>query len=169
MPSDSVRIRPAGRADAEALARLRWDFRASLAPPNEPADAFVARCARWMADRLGEGRAWRSWIADDPGAVRFQGTVWLGFLEKLPNPVGEPECHAYVSNLYVRPEARGRGLGEALLRAALAACDSRRVDAVILWPTPKSRSLYGRNGFRAVGDVMERRSARDESGAEAET
>jgi len=152
----SAAVRPAVPADADALARLRWEFRTSLAAAAESPGAFVARCASWMADRLADEAAWRSWIAVEAAAI--QGTVWLGFLEKLPNPVGEPEWHAYVSNLYVRPEARGRGIGTALLTAALDACEVRGVDAVILWPTPESRSLYARQGFAAVGEVMERRT-----------
>jgi hypothetical protein len=65
--------------------------------------------------------------------------------------------HGYVSNLYVRPEHRGRGTGGALLAAAMQECDDRRLDAVILWPTPESRSLYERHGFAVRDDLMERR------------
>jgi GNAT superfamily N-acetyltransferase len=108
-----------------------------------------------MAGRLADGSAWRCWVADDHGTI--VGTVWLGLFEKIPNPVAEPEMHGYVSNLYVQPERRGHGMGGALLAAAMQACDARRVDAVILWPTPESRSLYERHGFAVRDDLMERR------------
>ena len=112
---------------------------------------FVARCTGWMAGRLGGGGAWRCWVAEDHGKI--VGTVWLGLFEKIPNPVAEPEWHGYVSNLYVLPEWRGHATGGALLAAALQECDTRRLDAVILWPTPESRSLYERHGFRVVEEV----------------
>ncbi|MGH7579428.1 MAG: GNAT family N-acetyltransferase, partial [Gemmatimonadales bacterium] len=83
--------------------------------------------------------------------------VWLQLLDKLPNPVDEPERHGYVSSLYVRPAFRGAGLGSALLSACLEACDGAGVDAVLLWPTPASRSLYLRHGFAVREDLLERR------------
>jgi GNAT superfamily N-acetyltransferase len=85
------------------------------------------------------------------------GTVWLQFLEKLPNPVAEPERHGYVSSLYVRPDFRGAGLGSALLSTCVETCRRYEVDAVLLWPTPASRSLYLRHGFEPREDLLERR------------
>ena len=85
------------------------------------------------------------------------GTAWLHLLEKLPNPVGEPELHGYVSSLYVRPEFRGEGLGSNLLGACLDACERLGVDSVVLWPTPASRRLYLRHGFGIRDDLLERR------------
>lgn len=119
---------------------------------------FVARCTTWMAGRLADGSAWRCWVAEDHG--KLVGTVWLGLFEKIPNPVAEPERHGYVSNLYVLPEWRGHETGGALLAAAMQECDVRRLDAVILWPTPESRSLYERHGFAVKDDLMERRRAK---------
>jgi len=150
-----ISIRPATPADAAALARLRYAFRAALDPPAEAEPEFVARCTRWMAERLAAESAWRCWVAMERATI--VGTVWLGLFEKIPNPVAEPEMHGYVSNLYVRPERRGQGTGGALLATAMQECDARRLDAVILWPTPESRSLYARHGFAARDDLMERR------------
>ncbi|MGH7427426.1 MAG: GNAT family N-acetyltransferase [Candidatus Methylomirabilaceae bacterium] len=151
-------IRPATPADAAALARLRYAFRAAIDPPAEPEPAFVARCTGWMVERLAAGSAWRCWVAEDHGKI--VGTVWLGLFEKIPNPVAEPEMHGYVSNLYVQPERRGQGTGGFLLAAAIQECDARRLDAVILWPTPESPSLYERHGFAVRDDLMERRRVR---------
>lgn len=151
-------IRPATPADAAALARLRYAFRVAIDPPTEPETAFVARCTGWMAGRLGDASAWRCWVAEEH--ERIVGTVWLGLFEKIPNPVAEPEMHGYVSNLYVLPERRGHGTGGALLTAAMQECDARDLDAVILWPTPESRSLYARHGFAVKDDLMERRRAK---------
>jgi GNAT superfamily N-acetyltransferase len=151
-------VRPATPADAPALARLRYEFRAALGVPDESEEAFVARCEAWMAARLAERDAgpWRCWVAEDGGGPGPVGTVWLQVIEKVPNPTPEPETHAYVTNLYVRPRARGGGTGSALLAAALAWCEARRVHAVILWPTPRSRSLYERHGFSTPASLMER-------------
>jgi len=150
----ALTIRRATAADAPALARLRYVFRADLGAPNESEEAFVARCAGWMAARLEGDQAWRCWVAEDAEAI--VGTVWVHRFEKMPNPVDEPEHHAYITNLYVHPDRRG-GIGSRLLEAALSWCREAGVDAVLLWPSEKSRSLYERYGFAVRDDVLELR------------
>ena len=148
-------IREATAADAPALARLRYEFRAPLGEVTEDETAFVARCAAWMAARLASGDAWRAWVAaSSDGAI--VGTIWVGLIEKMPNPTPEPEEHAYVTNVYVRPTVRGAGTGSALLRAALAWCEGRGVHAVVLWPTARSAPLYRRHGFATPEALLER-------------
>ncbi|HTK28916.1 MAG TPA: GNAT family N-acetyltransferase [Vicinamibacterales bacterium] len=144
-------VRQAAPADARALAQLRWEFRSPLGTVAESHDAFLDRCAAWIARELEAGE-WRCWMAEDDG--RAIGQVWLRLIQKLPNPTAESERHAYLSNLYVDPGARG-GVGERLLVAALDAARRDGVDCVVLWPTERSRSLYARHGFRADGTVME--------------
>lgn len=153
-----VKIRAAGAADAPALARLRYEFRAGLHTAVEEEQHFLERCVSWMADRLASRRIWRCWMAEESRMPL--GSVWLQLLEKIPNPVGEPELHGYVTSLYVRAERRGAGVGSALLTACLEACESRGADSVFLWPTPKSRPLYERHGFSVREDLLERRLAR---------
>jgi GNAT superfamily N-acetyltransferase len=153
-PPEPPSLRPGGPDDAAALARLRFAFRADLEAPAEPEAVFLERCLPWMAARLGSG-PWRCWVVQVGGEL--VGSVWLQLLEKLPNPVAEPEWHGYISSLFVLPEARGRGLGSRLLAAALGECDRWGCDAVLLWPTPRSRSLYLRHGFAVREDLLERR------------
>ena len=145
-------IRPATRDDAWALAELRWEFRAGRDRAVEDRDAFLARCAGWMRRELIAQEPWRAWVAvrDD----RRIGQVWLDTLRKVPNPIGERERHAYLSNLYVTPDARG-GVGTQLLETAIAWARDNGVDRIVLWPSAESASLYLRHGFARAGDVME--------------
>jgi len=149
-----IQVRRAIPGDAPALAELRWEFRSGREPAVESYDAFVERCTEWMRRQL-EGTAWQAWVAlDDRGAI--VGQVWVDLIEKLPNPVGEREHHAYLSNLYVKPDARG-GTGAALLEAALEWTRTHSVDSVVLWATPRSVTLYERYQFaRGRGRLMER-------------
>lgn len=149
-------IRRALAPEAGALARLRYELRGELGAVQEPEARFLERCTRWMADRL-QRSDWTCWVADVAGSVR--GTLWLQFLEKLPNPVGEPEHHAYLTSFYIQEPFRSGGLGSALLAAALEDCAARSVDAVFLWPTPRTRSLYQRHGFSDRLGMMERHFA----------
>ena len=146
-------IRVATPDDAAPLARLRYEFRAAERGATEPRDRFVARCTEWMRGRLLEA-SWRCFVALAEDTI--VGHVWLSLIEKVPNPGGdEPERHVYLTNLYVRPTARG-GTGSALMEAALAWCRDQNVDAVFLWPTERSRSLYERYGFRTRDAIMAR-------------
>jgi GNAT superfamily N-acetyltransferase len=103
----------------------------------------------------GDSSAWRCWVIDD--GKQLLGHVCVHLFEKMPNPVNEPEAHAYVTNFYVGPEMRGRGLGAKLLNKALSWCRAQDADAVILWATPASKSLYRRCGFVTSSGLLELR------------
>ena len=140
----TARVRLATPEDAPRLAELRWEFRAGRSSPVEDRDVFIERCAAWMHAQLTTSNSWRAWVAESAGGV--VGQVWVQEVTKLPNPVGERERHAYLSNLYVSPDARG-GTGTQLLVAAIEWCETMLVDRVLLQPTPRSRPLYMRHGF----------------------
>jgi len=153
-----IRVRPAGRDDAGVLAELRYAFRSEMDPPTEPVAAFIERATAWLADRLERG-IWTAWIA--AAGEQPVGLVLVQLVEKVPNPVTEPESLGYVSSLYVRPPWRGQGAGGRLLATALEFCHRHGVDTVVLWPSPRSIPLYERHGFRRRGEVMERREGRE--------
>jgi GNAT superfamily N-acetyltransferase len=143
-------------ADWRAMAEMRYRFRTEIESAIETKSRFVRRCASWMKKHFQSGsRRWRCWVLDD--GKRLLGHVCVQLFEKIPNPVNEPELHAYMTNFYVVPEVRQRGLGKKLLNKALLWCRGQGVDAVILWATPESRSLYRRCGFIESADVFEAR------------
>ncbi|HET7462341.1 MAG TPA: GNAT family N-acetyltransferase [Longimicrobium sp.] len=150
----TITIRRATPRDADALARLRWEFRAGIGEPDEAEDVFVARCARWMRARLGY-ETWRAWVAETDGGI--VGTAWLQLVEKMPNPVVEAEVYGYVTNVFLREEMRGRGAGSQLMAAVLDECAVAGVEAAFLWPTERSRALHRRHGFDGDGPMMVRK------------
>jgi GNAT superfamily N-acetyltransferase len=149
-------VRLARRADARALAQLRYAFRSEMAAPEEPEETFLERMAAWLAGRL-EGSTWTAWVACASGQP--VGMCMVQLVEKVPNPVAEPERLGYVSSLFVRPGWRGHGTGGRLLAAALDFCRHSGAETVVLWPSPRSVPLYRRHGFRSAGEVMELRLA----------
>ena len=155
MSHSDFAVRPATSADAAELARLRYGFRIELDSPVEAEPAFVKRCTAWMAKQLAPGGVWRCWVAES--GSKLVGTIWLQLIEKLPNPVGHLGFHGYISSVYVLPGLRGAGIGSALMAACLAECQAQGIDAVFLWPTERSRSLYQRHGFVVRDDLLERR------------
>jgi GNAT superfamily N-acetyltransferase len=144
-------IREAMPADAPALARLRWEFRSPRATPVESEQAFHERCVDWMRGELSSG-GWRAWVAEND-ATAIVGQLWMHVIQKVPNPAAELERHAYISNVYVTPAARG-GVGGRLLEAALSWARANAIDQIVLWPTERSRALYARHGFTATDEVL---------------
>jgi hypothetical protein len=54
-----------------------------------------------------ESNAWRCWVIED--GKQLLGHVCVQLFEKMPNPVDEPEAHAYLTNFYV---VRNCGAGD---------------------------------------------------------
>lgn len=149
----ALHIRSASVTDAPRLAVMRYRFRGELAAPTEPEDAFVARATPWIAARLERGD-WRAWVAADATGDLI-GHLFAHFVEKLPNPIDEAETIVYLTNVYVIPPMRNRGIGTRLMRTALAACRTADVDTIILWPSDRSRPLYRRLGFAPPAALFE--------------
>jgi GNAT superfamily N-acetyltransferase len=141
-------IRLATVADADELARLRWDFRLEHGTtPTMSFDEFREGFCRFVGAALGEGGAWRVWVAEDTG--RLVGGAWLQVVERVPHPSlrrGERPI-GYLTNVYVEPEARDGGLGSDLLAEVLTWGRERKLDLVVVWPSERSFSFYERAGF----------------------
>jgi GNAT superfamily N-acetyltransferase len=147
-----MNIRWATEGDAVTLARLRLELRSSSRTVVEDEEEFLARCESWMKERLAGRGQWRCWIAERQ-AVSV-GAVWAQLIEKIPNPVAEPENYVYVTNFYVREEFRGGGIGSRLLTAVVEWSKSNNAEKIILWPTEGSKTFYLRHGFSFANDQM---------------
>jgi GNAT superfamily N-acetyltransferase len=150
-------VEPAASPDAPHLARLRWMFRTEVASSPmvvEESARFLVRCCDWMANELSAPGSWRAWCGWSGGQI--VGTVWAQTVEKIPNPVAERELLGYISSVYVVPGHRGRGLGNALVEAAVEWCWESGCEEIVLWPTPASRAMYSELGFDPAVTVMGR-------------
>ena len=148
-----VTIRLASPADAALLARLRFELRASMHQTPEDETAFVERCTRWMSERLASDNRWRCWLAEYERELA--GSIWVQLVEKIPNPIAAPESYVYLTNFFVRPEHRSKGVGSKLLAEALVWSRAMNAELVLLWPTERSKPLYKRHGFVPADDFME--------------
>ena len=96
------------------------------------------------------------------GRISSRSATFFAFAEQLA--AGEPAGLAgvYVEDgmadlvsMWVRPTARGLGVGEALVEAAADWAKVRDYDALYLWVTvtnPAARGLYERCGFAPTGE-----------------
>jgi ribosomal protein S18 acetylase RimI-like enzyme len=124
-----MEIRRATEADADAMRQL-WDeftAEATFAPyPGSPFEPAL------LADHI-------ALVAEDGGEA--VGTVYAN--------VSSPHF-GYVFGLYTRPQARGRGVGRALMRAIASVLKEEGRQYVVLsvdTPNEGARSFYERLGF----------------------
>ena len=129
--ASELRIRPATPADAAACAAIfnAWVDATDWMPRVHPA-RDVERHYREHVLPVCEVT-----VAEAGGTV-------VGFLAL--------DGEGFVAGLYLAPEARGRGVGAALVAAAKA----RRPEGLTLWTfaaNEGARRFYAREGFREVG------------------
>jgi ribosomal protein S18 acetylase RimI-like enzyme len=132
-----VAIRFATSSDAQDVARLLHDFNTEFSEPTPGVGTLADHASRLLAGGEitvllgGEG-------PDGIALLRFRSSVWTG----------APEAH--LQELYVAPALRGRGLGRALLEAAIEAAREAGATGIDLntgETDTAARALYESSGF----------------------
>lgn len=137
-------VRPATAADAGAIGELLHRFNSEFSS-STPGAAVLAERLREVLDH-------------DTTALQGHGTVALlvgaepeGFaIVRLRPSLYSSALEAYLAELYVVPEHRGRGLGRALLRASLELARELGADRIELGTSEddlSARALYESHGF----------------------
>ena len=148
--SDQVVIALAGLGDAPALAELRSQWSAGVG-----ADAvFEQRMRDWLAAEGDRRSAWLAKVGETP-----VGMASIFEYRRMPHPGRAESRWGYISNMFVRVEARGRGIGSALLQELISTADARGYARLVLSPSQMALGLYERAGFtwadqRADGDRL---------------
>ena len=136
MPDD-LAARRATVADAAVIGRLLHDFNTEYDDPTPGPDRLAERIRRLLDG--GDTAVLLAGAGPDGLAVlRFRLALWSEALE------------CYLAELYVVPAARGRGLGRALMNAAMdLACDEGAdyMDLGTAETDVAARALYESLGF----------------------
>ena len=120
----------------------RWRELRLLALTESP-DAFSSMLGTWM--RADEAR-WRARLAD----VAYNIVAELdGRAVGMASGVDGDEVE--LISLYVAPDARGKGIGDALIEAVVAWAGMRPTKLRVYPDNARALALYTRNGFVAVG------------------
>ena len=129
-------VRRASASDARAVARLLYDFQIEFSEPTPDVEVLAERYERLLGDGemtvllAGEG-------PDGFAQLRFRPWVYDG-------------SHSYLEELYVVPANRGRGLGRALLEAAIETAREAGATLMELGTSEgdvAARALYESAGF----------------------
>jgi ribosomal protein S18 acetylase RimI-like enzyme len=130
-------VRRADLDDADAVGRLLDDFNREYDEPSPGSDALAER----IRELLGGGQFVVLLVGDGPdglAVLRFRPAIWTRALE------------CYLAELYVVPALRGRGLGRALMEAALEVARREGADRIELGTSDDdvaARGLYESLGF----------------------
>jgi GNAT superfamily N-acetyltransferase len=138
----SVALRRAGLRDLGAIVELRIEFERVTRDSGSMDEADRRSELRsLLGPDLASGLL-AAWIAEEGGrAVGQAGLLSRGRVAEL-------------LNVYVEPAFRGRGLGTALVEAAIAEARSRGLKKIRLQPTDDGRPIYERSGFVDSGRDM---------------
>jgi len=116
-------------------------------------DAPTAFGSTYEREALRDAAHWRGRIA--------RGGTFLAYIPEVSEPAGliggyqEDPVTVELVSMYVRPRARGRGVGEALVATVVNWAGQRSASSVHLWVTETNshaRALYERCGFTPTGE-----------------
>lgn len=104
----------------------------------------------WHRRALASG-LYRGFLVETGGeVVAGAGVLWQ---DLPPSPSTFSGRRAYVLNVYVQPEHRGRGLSRRLLERVLDECRAQGVQVVTRHASEAARSLYERTGFKPTSEL----------------
>jgi L-amino acid N-acyltransferase YncA len=135
-------IRPMTDRDAEAVLAI---YQAGIETGHATFETAAPDWPAFSAGRLPEHRL----VAEDEGTGQVLGWAAL-------SPVSDRCVYAGVAEnaIYIHPEARGRGVGEALLRALVDSAERGGIWTVQTGVFPENTAslrLHQKVGFRMVG------------------
>ena len=109
----TVAFRLAREGDLPALAANRWRMRVEEDGEPRGVDPAVFRrhCEAFLGEALRSGR-WALWVAEAEG--RLVANAFVQVVPKVPRPGRFDDAIGYVTNVFVEPGQRGRGVGTEL-------------------------------------------------------
>jgi GNAT superfamily N-acetyltransferase len=140
-----AQIREAGADDWQAMREVRLaalrDAPQAFASTYEREAAFAEADWRRRVARGGSFLAYAPELGSAPAGIAGGFEIGPGTVELV--------------SMWVRPQARGRGIGQALVEAVVGWARARGASRVHLWVTENNdhaRLLYARCGFRATAE-----------------
>ena len=134
----NFQILPAKLAQAETLTQIALSAKAHWGYPE-----------RWM-------ELWQPQLTFGPGYFE-ENESWVAEIDQAP--VGfytllEKDENAWIENLFVSPEAMGKGLGRRLFLHALDRSRQRGFENLRLEADPNAAGFYEKMGMKKIGERL---------------
>ncbi len=149
-----MQIRRHTGSDYPAIAELRWLLK------TDDGRVLTEGCKQEFTDRYQKHLEESDrdahtvhWLIDDDGVI--VGVMTVRIVQKEPSPGKESESWGYLTNSFVIPEKRNRGLGTQLFESIKSWAIDLGLELLIVWPSEASYPFYRRAGFKGRDDPLE--------------
>lgn len=150
----SLTIRQANLDDLDALVQLRLEFlREAGNLQNDTPTADLAESIRQYLTRnlaTGEFVAWVAQVNNN-----IVGTSGVVFFERPPVYGNLSGLEAYVMNIFIVPNWRGKGIATALMGEIISFVKQTEAKRIWLHTSADGKHLYEKFGFVSTANEME--------------
>lgn len=158
-----VTVRPATRADLDVAVELnmhtiRYDAQFGMVAERPNSEKLLREALAGVLDR-GYEAMWLAVRGDTPIGMIYvdmpSDAIWM-------DRYAEARPYSYLGHLGVRPDARGTGAGNALVRHVHSLMDSSGVASTLLHhalPNPRSTPFWYSHGYQPKWTLWVRRPA----------
>ena len=146
--------RLANDGDLLQLSQMRWDFRTEGKDDQTDCDIqrFLVECTEFLKSGL-VNNDWAYWVAEEDREIISH--VFIKRIRKVPKPLRLWDEIGYVTNVYTKPQYRGRGIGKTLMGRVKEWAIESDLELLIVWPSERAVPFYEREGFQNKNEILE--------------
>lgn len=151
-----MKYRLAIEEDLSQLAEMRWDFQTEdeTEKPIVEKTEFLEKCVEYLRQSFENGD-WAFWIAEENGEIVSH--IFVCKILSVPRPARLENLWGYLTNVYTKPDFRGKGIGAELLRQVKIWSIAQDFELLIVSPSDDSIKFYKRAGFAEQTDFYQLR------------
>jgi GNAT superfamily N-acetyltransferase len=143
--------RTATEKDFFQLARMRWDFRQESG--QETAALSFEEFAEVCVDFLrNQAKNYTYWIAESEGEIVSH--IFVSRVALVPRPCRTNDAFGYLTNVYTKPDFRGKNVGSGLLRKVIDWARAEDLELLLVYPSDESVNFYRRSGFKDDKEIL---------------
>ena len=149
MPDSQTR--PLTGSDLDLVVRHRQEMFREMGRPDAELTAMSACFRPWVEPRLRDG-SYFGWVIEQD--ARPAAGIGMMVLDWPPHPYHPSDSRrAYILNVFVEPEYRGKGFATALVKTAQKEASERGIAFMVLHASPQGRPLYEKLGWKPTTEM----------------